>query len=105
MALQGHCLSRKHPGSRHYVALHRLTWERVRRVVLDAAGWRCQRCGKASRLEVHHLQPLELGGAPFDPANLEALCRGCHIAHHRGDKRKPISAAVQAWQELVDEMR
>ena len=63
----------------------RLGWRalaRFRRRVLDARGWRCERCGNGPPLELHHVRPLERGGAPFDPENVEVLCRGCHIQHH-----------------------
>jgi 5-methylcytosine-specific restriction enzyme A len=39
---------------------------------------RCQRCGNAYGLDVHHRTPLHQGGAPYDLANLETLCSGCH---------------------------
>ena len=34
-------------------------------------------CGQPST-EVDHIQPVRLGGAPLDPANLQALAKGCH---------------------------
>ena len=55
----------------------------VRKHVLDRDGWRCKRCGRAGSLEVHHLKPLEDGGEPYNPNNLESICRGCHIQVHR----------------------
>ena len=63
--------------------LYRLAaWKRARLLALRRAGYKCQRCGGARRLEVHHRTPLEHGGAPFDPANLEVICRHCHFAAH-----------------------
>ena len=56
-------------------------WRRVRRVALDRAGWRCEDCGVAARLEVHHVQPLP-DGAPYALDNLAALCRRCHDRRH-----------------------
>ena len=85
-------MSRKHTGldARH--------WGRVRRAVLDRDGWRCRDCGRAGRLEVHHVQPLELGGAAFDLDNLRTVCFRCHHDAHR----PTVSPAVQRWRELVD---
>ena len=56
--------------SRHHGRLHSRRWARVRRAVLDRDGWRCRRCGRASRMEVDHVVPLDRGGDPWDPGNL-----------------------------------
>ena len=55
-----------------------LAWQLKR-----AADMLCQRCGRAGRLEAHHIVPLSEGGAMYDPDNIEVLCRDCHINHHR----------------------
>ena len=60
----------------------RAAWGRARLAALRRAGYRCQRCGGVRRLEVHHRQPLEHGGAPVDQRNLEVVCRACHFAAH-----------------------
>ena len=72
--------------SRHHVKLNAARWQRVRRVVLDRDGWRCQstlpngeKCLRPGRLEVDHVVALHLGGAAWELANLQTLCRGCHI--------------------------
>jgi 5-methylcytosine-specific restriction protein A len=44
----------------------------------------CVRCGSPASL-VDHVTPLEDGGARLDPANLQALCRGCHGPKTRSD--------------------
>ena len=74
----------------------RRAWDRVRRVVLDRDGWRCQRCGSVGRLEVHHAD-----GDPShaDPARLVTLCRGCHIAVHA----RALTPAEAAWEAMVRE--
>ena len=33
-------------------------WFRLRRFVFDRDGWRCRQCGKAGRLEAHHVVPV-----------------------------------------------
>ena len=64
--------------------LHRGRWRRARREVLDRDGWRCKQCGRAGRLDVHHVRALEHGGDRYTPENLAALCRACHLkAHHK----------------------
>ena len=90
-------------GSRFHSQLNQAHWRRVRWAVLQRDRFRCQKCGKAGRLEVHHLQALEDGGAPFDPANLQALCRGCHIQHHRVEALAGRPQAA-AWRRAVDEL-
>ena len=35
--------------------------------------------GLAGRLEGHHKQSLHRGGAAYNPANVETLCRNCHL--------------------------
>jgi len=82
-------------------------WARLRRRILDRDRWRCRRCGRAGRLEVDHRVPIAEGGEALDPANLQALCRGCHVAKTRAEnraRREPGPPEVEAWRELVDEL-
>ena len=78
------------------MAAHR--WAALRRFVLDRDGWRCQRCGRYGRMEVHHVD-----GDPMNNThdNLTTYCRGCHIRHHA----PAITPEVAAWRALVDEAR
>ena len=85
-------------GSRHHYRLDRKRWALVRLRCFEAAGWRCARCGAAGRLEAHHRVRLEDGGAPYALENLECLCRGCHVEHHRDDHETPGRAE---WRALV----
>jgi 5-methylcytosine-specific restriction endonuclease McrA len=49
--------------------------------VLDRDGWRCQDCGTAEMLQVHHLNPRSnLGNDASD--NLITLCVDCHKRRH-----------------------
>ena len=76
------------------------TWERTRQGAFATHGRRCSKCGKAGRLEVHHVVSLQHGG-DNSLANLTPLCRGCHIAHHR----PKVGETERAWQQYVAEMR
>ncbi|MDE0464614.1 MAG: HNH endonuclease signature motif containing protein [Caldilineaceae bacterium] len=49
-------------GSRHHAQLNQARWRRVRWAVLRRDGFRCQACGKAGRLEVDHVKPIDAGG-------------------------------------------
>ena len=50
--------------SHQHTRLDRPRWDRVRRAVLRRDGWRCVQCGRAGRLEVDHITPLDRGGPP-----------------------------------------
>ena len=86
---------------RHGIGSRR--WRRVRWWILKRDGWRCRTCGKYGN-EVDHVTPLHKGGEPWDPANLQCLCRGCHIAKTRAEYSGPRDPAREAWQALVDEL-
>lgn len=94
--------------SRRVLGLNRRAWMRIRRRVLHRDGWRCQKCGRAGKLEVHHRKPVERGGG-HSLDNLEALCRGCHINHHRADhrhrtrkrNRQPRGVEAVAWARFA----
>ena len=75
-------------------------WERTRLAVFERDGFRCRACGRPGRLEAHHVRPLERGGDPYDLANIETLCRSCHIGRHR----RKLSPAEVAWDRLVREL-
>ena len=56
----------------------------TRFIAFERDGFRCVRCvaegrGGAGKLEGHHKVGLDNGGSPYDPANVETLCRDCHI--------------------------
>lgn len=96
--------------SRHQLANRR--WWRLRRVILERADWRCEACGARGDLEVDHKRPMARGGAAYDPANLQALCRPCHIAktaqenrERRGAQlRRSLDEAGRKWRDMVCEM-
>ena len=69
-------------------------WRRVRAEVMERDGGRCA-CGDFA-FEVHHIKPLAKGGEPFDPSNLRAICRPCHLEAHGGDSD---------WDVLLRETR
>ena len=86
-------------------------WERTRRAVFARDGFRCRCCGRAGRLECDHVVPLwrdPLQDA-YNPANCQALTRGCHIAKTRReraerDQGRPVAPAVAEWRRLVAEL-
>jgi 5-methylcytosine-specific restriction endonuclease McrA len=61
--------------------LDREKYEALRRRVLERDGWRCQRCGSRTELQVHHLKlRSQLGHDALE--NLITLCAGCHRHQH-----------------------
>ena len=71
-------------------------YQQLRRRILDRCGWRCSKCGRAGRLELHHKLPVEDGGDDSE-ANLIPLCRPCHFAEH---KRRP-GPDRRAWRAEI----
>ena len=56
-------------------------YRRLARAVLARDGWRCQDCGTAHNLQVHHLRARSQFGDDAEE-NLITLCAGCHRARH-----------------------
>ena len=90
--------------SKFHTPLRRKRWAAVRRAVFERDGWRCVLCGRAGRLECDHVTPLDQGGEPWDPDNLQTLCRACHVAKSRAENRRPPTEAEAAWRVLVTEI-
>lgn len=65
-------------------------WQRTRRAVFSRDKHRCQRCGKAGRLECHHIVPLHKRPDQdfYKLENLQTLCRRCHIWVTKQDRIK-----------------
>ena len=93
-------MSRRHPGSRLHAELDRRQWAHVRRQVLDRDGWRCRACGCFGN-EADHVRPLHKGGDPYALANLQTLCRACHIEKTREERERPPDPERDAWRAFV----
>jgi 5-methylcytosine-specific restriction protein A len=66
----------------HRIKLDSEEYPILRKLVLERDGWRCQECGSARNLQVHHLRPRsQLGGDRMQ--NLITLCACCHGLCHR----------------------
>jgi 5-methylcytosine-specific restriction endonuclease McrA len=57
-------------------------YAKLRRVVLERDGWRCQQCGTSRNLDAHHMRRRSALGDDAE-ANLITLCRECHQNLHR----------------------
>lgn len=89
-----------------YCPDHRSKYTRRRRGptpafrVYDSAAWRhlvavvkqeepmCRRCKVTPTRDVDHIVSIEDGGAPLDRANLQGLCRSCHVTKTAEDRRR-----------------
>jgi 5-methylcytosine-specific restriction endonuclease McrA len=63
----------------YHVYLGTPQWQCRRREVIERGRFRCARCGKQRRLQVHHksyMFPGQVGDE--SPEQLEALCVDCH---------------------------
>ena len=47
--------------------------------------------------------PLHVGGEEWDPANLQTLCRGCHLAKSRRERAggDPDHPELRAWRAYI----
>ena len=89
----------------HKRVLSSSRWAVVRRAVLDRDGWRCTKCGRAGRLEVHHVVPLAVDPDqdPYAVEGLVALCRPCHFKRTADQNRRPPGPQEAGWKSLVGE--
>lgn len=74
-------------------------WQSFRDACIRRAGYKCERCGRAGRFEVHHKRNVSRGGKKFDMNNVEVLCRDCHLGKHRS--RDPVRAE---WQAMLGDL-
>lgn len=64
------------------IKLGRSSYREIREKVLERDGWRCQRCGRATDLQIHHIRFRSMLGDD-EPDNLITLCCRCHASTHR----------------------
>ena len=91
-------MSKNHPGSKLHRALNSRQWALSKRATHTRDNWLCILCGKRGRLECHHIIRLAEGGDPYDPDNLESLCRSCHIKTHQISRETPEELA---WRDFL----
>ena len=74
--------------------------------MLNAANWRCAKCGRYGS-EVDHIIPLRRGGDPWALDNLQVLCGGrggCHAQKTARENRRVLTGEQQKWRELLEEL-
>ncbi|WP_420609997.1 HNH endonuclease [Candidatus Poriferisodalis sp.] len=63
--------------------------------MLSRDGFRCAKCGRAGKLEAHHIEPVHI--APelaYDVGNGLTLCRACHIDKSTAANTNPQNEAA-----------
>ena len=62
--------------------------------------------GGPGKLEGHHKVGLNNGGSPYDPDNVETLCRDCHILavdiSHAPGMGALLETHIQTYKELTN---
>jgi 5-methylcytosine-specific restriction endonuclease McrA len=81
-------------------------YEANRREVLRRANGACERCGRATKLVVHHRHRVQWRKTPKNadhrPEAMEALCQSCHDKEHRAEmiyRLKQIPKKAEAASE------
>ena len=85
----------KHPSQ-----VDRKRWNKLRLKMMDAANWRCRKCGKAGRLELDHIKPVSKNGDHWAESNVQILCRECHFLK-TGAENRLNSEEKDAWAAIV----
>ena len=62
-------------------------WWQARAAALKRDGYRCTKCGRVGKLEVHHKVKLADDGERFALWNLRTLCVSCHLSMHVSPER------------------
>lgn len=73
-------------------------WKRKRKWAMRKLGRKCNRCGSAHNINVHHLSYKRLFNERLE--DLEILCRGCHENEHEGDKPWIVDPLTKRFLEL-----
>jgi 5-methylcytosine-specific restriction endonuclease McrA len=66
---------------RRRIRLQPDSYIRLCRQVFERDNWRCQNCGRASELQIHHIQFRSHLGEDHE-GNLVTLCAACHRELH-----------------------
>ena len=73
-------------------------WGAIRNDLYAKRGKKCERCGSASKVQVHHLTYKNI--FKEEPEDLEILCAGCHKSEHFKKKSK-FKGKLSAKQSLI----
>lgn len=66
-----------------------------REIALFDANWKCEKCGKDKRLEIHHLITRSVKHLRVDLSNKICLCSGCHCLSSTFSFHKTPTKAIE----------
>lgn len=75
-------------------------YRRDRKAIQSVHGNICERCGKWTTIEPHHIFTRGAGGRDIR-INLVQLCTDCHIAAHDGGIQRDELLAIVARRECM----
>ena len=82
-------------------AHHNREWALASLKRRDLDGWRCSECGRAGRLEVHHVKSMRDGGGNELSQPQDALPQ---LTIYRPFTASPRHRMQRAWAALVEEL-
>lgn len=86
------------PGKRARIRAAPKQYAKLRKEILVRDGWRCQKCGRSTNLDVHHIRWRSDLGDDTE-ANLITLCRECHRVLHGAPRPSGLSDRVRKVRE------
>lgn len=90
-----------HYSKKYLDVLSSPAWQHVREQALNRAGWRCEECGRRTRLDGHHARGYGMLGHET-AADVRMLCRSCHDrTHGRKSRHTPTSNKFSIWAFIL----
>lgn len=75
-------------------------WWRLRKLAVQRADHKCERCGAKELLNVHHRTYQRLGAEYLN--DLEVLCETCHRMEHAARNREKRTYELYGQQRMFD---
>lgn len=79
-------------GGGYPAVFYRDGWKPIKRMLLEKAQGRCQKCNQVSRkLDIHHLKPIRHCSSLKEAnrlSNLKVVCRKCHLLLEKESRKK-----------------
>lgn len=76
-------------------------WPWLRQQALERDNYQCRACGSRHRLEVDHVAR----GDDHSLANLQVLCRHCHINKTAAENRRHVVTGQRDWEAAMSKGR
>src|SRR5580704_17357265 len=83
------------PGKRARIRAAPKQYAKLRKEILVRDGWCCQKCGRSTNLDVHHIRWRSDLGDDTE-AYLITLCRECHRVLHGASSKRLVRSGPQS---------